>query len=283
MKNLIILFGVFYLVTSCKKEGNIADKENHEVVEIQLAEAEVSYEPASSPQENISESIDLKEEVQEQKIIKNASLRFETSNVSETAKSIIKIVNKYKGFVEKDNESKDYGSFTRNIILRVPNKYFDNVVNESTKGVTHFDEKLITSVDVTSDYIDVEARLKAKRELETRYLQLLTKANKVTDMLEIEKELSSIREEIESKEMMLKHYQNKVSFSTIEYTFYQPTVSSGTTVSYGDKVVNSLKSSVNWIPGFGLWIISVWPFLLLFVCLFFYFIRKKKKKSSDNL
>lgn len=283
MKNLIILFGVFYLVTSCKKEGNIADKENHEVVEIQLPEAEVSYEPASSPQENISESIDLKEEVQEQKIIKNASLRFETSNVSETAKSIIKIVNKYKGFVVKDNESKDYGTFTRNIILRVPNKYFDNVVNESTKGITHFDEKLITSVDVTSDYIDVEARLKAKRELETRYLQLLTKANKVTDMLEIEKELSSIREEIESKEMMLKHYQNKVSFSTIEYTFYQPTVSSGTTVSYGDKVVNSLKSSVNWIPGFGLWIISVWPFLLLFVCLFFYFIRKKKKKSSDNL
>lgn len=281
MKKIIVLFAFFYLVTSCSKKEEVTDKESYELLEIQLPAED--YASIPSPEEEISEAAGLDIEAQEQKIIKNATLRFETSDVSQTAQSIIKIVQQYNGFVEKDNESKDYGRFTRNIIIRVPNKYFDNVITESTKGITHFDEKLITAVDVTSDYIDVEARLKAKRELEARYLQLLTKANKVSDMLEIEKELSSIREEIESKERTLKYYQNKVSFSTIEYTFYKPIVSSGTTVSYGDKVKNSLKSSVNWIPGFGLWLISVWPFLLLFVFLFLYFTRKKKKKTSDNI
>src|SRR5690606_21180035 len=268
MKKIIVLFAFFYLVTSCSKKEEVADKESYELLEIQLPAED--YASIPSPEEEISEAVGLDIETQEQKIIKNATLRFETSDVSQTAQSIIKNAQQYNGFVEKDNESKDYGRFTRNIIIRVPNKYFDNVITESTKGITHFDEKLITAVDVTSDYIDVEARLKAKRELEARYLQLLTKANKVSDMLEIEKELSSIREEIESKERTLKYYQNKVSFSTIEYTFYKPIVSSGTTVSYGDKVKNSLKSSVNWIPGFGLWLISVWPFLLLFVFLFLY-------------
>ena len=281
MKKIIVLFAFFYLVTSCSKKEEVADKESYELLEIQLPAED--YASIPSPEEEISEAVGLDIETQEQKIIKNATLRFETSDVSQTAQSIIKNAQQYNGFVEKDNESKDYGRFTRNIIIRVPNKYFDNVITESTKGITHFDEKLITAVDVTSDYIDVEARLKAKRELEARYLQLLTKANKVSDMLEIEKELSSIREEIESKERTLKYYQNKVSFSTIEYTFYKPIVSSGTTVSYGDKVKNSLKSSVNWIPGFGLWLISVWPFLLLFVFLFLYFTRKKKKKTSDNI
>lgn len=281
MKKIIVLFAFFYLVTSCSKKEEVADKESYELLEIQLPAED--YASIPSPEEEISEAVGLDIETQEQKIIKNATLRFETSDVSQTAQSIIKNAQQYNGFVEKDNESKDYGRFTRNIIIRVPNKYFDNVITESTKGITHFDEKLITAVDVTSDYIDVEARLKAKRELEARYLQLLTKANKVSDMLEIEKELSSIREEIESKERTLKYYQNKVSFSTIEYTFYKPIVSSGTTVSYGDKVKNSLKSSVNWIPGFGLWLISVWPFLLLVVFLFLYFTRKKKKKTSDNI
>src|SRR5690606_31788214 len=152
----------------------------YELLEIQLPAED--YASIPSPEEEISEAVGLDIETQEQKIIKNATLRFETSDVSQTAQSIIKNAQQYNGFVEKDNESKDYGRFTRNINIRVPNKYYDNVITESTKGITHFDEKLITAVDVTSDYSDVEARLKDKPKLTARYQQVISYICNHSDM-----------------------------------------------------------------------------------------------------
>ncbi len=58
----------------------------------------------------------------------------------------------------------------------------------SVKALKHFDRKEISAEDVTEEYVDVEARLKAKRLLEKRYLELLNKATKVSEMLEIERE-----------------------------------------------------------------------------------------------
>lgn len=282
MKNTFLITTVLFVILSCSKSSsdgveNPTDKV--EVLSMELPE----YEPSDSdavpePKENLSREY----EVKDQKIIKRAKLRFETSNTSQTAQSIISIVKKNNGFVERDEESKDYENFYRTIIVRVPNQNFEKICNETMKGIAYFDEKVITTEDVTASYIDVEARLKAKRELEDRYLQLLSKANKVSDMLEIENELSSIREEIESKQRTLTYMQNRVSLSTIEYVFYKPSVSSGVTVSYGDKMANALKSSINWIPGFGLWILSVWPFLLLFGLLVVYFVRKKRKNKKTD-
>jgi hypothetical protein len=56
------------------------------------------------------------------------------------------------------------------------------------------DTKNITADDVTSEFVDVEARLKSKKEVEKRYLELLARAQKVTDVIEVENNLRVIRE-----------------------------------------------------------------------------------------
>lgn len=38
--------------------------------------------------------------------------------------------------------------------------------------------------------------------------------------------------------------------STLYITFYKPTSEIDTSVSYGYKIVNALKGSIHWIPGF---------------------------------
>ncbi len=97
------------------------------------------------------------------------------------------------------------------MVIRVSNSDFENLLQEVSSDVKYFDQKEISSEDVTEQFIDIEARLKAKKELENCYLELLKKANKISEILEIEKELVVIREEIESKQGQLNYLQNKVA------------------------------------------------------------------------
>ncbi len=197
--------------------------------------------------------------------------------MNKTATGIYAALKKYNGYIQLDNETKGYNEITRNIVIRVPNQNFEKLLSEVTQGITYFDEKQITSEDVTEQFIDLEARLKSKKELEARYIDLLRKATKVSDIIEIEQQINVIREEIESKEGQLNYMKSRVSMSTLNINFYKPTSESGVTVSYGDKIVNALKGSISWIPGFFIGLIYIWP--LFFIAVIGYFIFKRKRKK----
>lgn len=270
MKPVILLFALFLFIISCKEYvGN-----------------EDSYAEAA-PVEGIDASIMDTDEVSEnfeahpnQKIIKESNLRYETQDLEATYQQIIASVKKNKAYVQSDTEGKDYNSLYRTITLRIPNANFDAFLADVGKGVAYFDRKEISAKDVTAEFIDIEARLKAKKTLEERYLQLLTKATKVSEILEIEKELSTIREEIEAKEGQLKYLQNRVSLSTVTIEFYKKVADAdNATVSYGTKMWNAIKSGWNGISSFFIGLLHIWPFILILVAVIF-FIRKKLKKKN---
>jgi len=213
-----------------------------------------------------------------QKIIKESYLEFETIDLDKTYDNILRYIKQNNGFIQNDNASKNYNRSTRSLIVRVPTKGFQNTIDSITRSVEYFDTKRISSKDVTAEFIDLEARLNAKRTLETRYLQLLSKAKNVKEMLEIERELSNIREEIEAKQGRLKYLSNKVSLSTINISFYKTTANAKVTQSYGSKMGKAIKSGFNGLSLFFLGLLNIWPFIII---LFFgsFFIRKWYKKK----
>ncbi len=193
---------------------------------------------------------------------------------------IMQAIQASKGYVQNDQSGKNYNQVYQNITVRVPTENFQKTIDAISQGVDYFDEKTISQQDVTEEFVDVTARLKAKKALEERYLALLAKAKNVKEMLEIERELSQIREEIERAQGRLQYLQNKVSMSTINIAFYKNSVETKTSQSYGTKIVNALKSGWNGISTFFLGLLHVWPFLIL-VALGVFFTRrwmKKKKK-----
>lgn len=237
---------------------------------------------ASEVLQNAPPTSTTSSETIEQKIIKSGDLRFETSDMEETDAVVHQLIKKYNAIVQSDTEDKDDYTFNRYLVLRIPNEHFDNFISDLGKGVEYFDRKNISIQDVTEEYVDVTSRIKTKKALETRYLELLNKANKVSEMLEIERELAAIREEIEAKEGRLKYIQNKVAMSTINIEFYKALErKAGARVSFGTKFVNAIKSGFNGISTFFLWVIEVWPFIIILVALI-YFIRKRFKKKSNN-
>jgi hypothetical protein len=164
--------------------------------------------------------------------------------------------------------------------IRIPSQNFDTTLKGISTGITYFDRRQITQKDVTEEFVDIEARLRAKKELENRYLALLKQAKNVKEMLDIERELSNIREEIEAREGRLKYLSNQVSMSTIHVEFYKTTVESGVTVSYGQKIKNALKSGWQGISSFFLGLLTIWPFLIIVVIIIFIvrrYIRRRNK------
>ncbi|MFM9987859.1 DUF4349 domain-containing protein [Flavobacterium sp.] len=281
MKKLFFSLSILFFVVSCK---DVAAEAPSAIVMDKMVEAPATEETAPVMEDEAAvgvESMDLNKPKTEAKIIKTGSLRFESSNLESSFQTIQKAVAKHKAIIQNDDSGKDDYSVYRNFTIRIPNQDFDAFINEISQGVSHFDKKEISQQDVTEEYVDVEARMNAKKKLEARYIQLLTKANKVSEMLEIEKQLAEIREEIEAKEGQLKYMQSQVSMSTVSIEMYTNNPSeSGVTVSYGGKIWNEIKSGFNGLSSFLLGIISVWPFIIIFVLLFIFIKRRFKKKTQ---
>lgn len=218
------------------------------------------------------------------KIIKNANLAFETDDLNATANTIQTAVKKYKAQVQHDSESKSSYRMSRDMVIRIPSKHFENFIADIGTGVAYFDRKEISAQDVTEEYIDIEARIKAKKTLENRYLELLKKAGKVSEMLEIEKELSAIREEIEAQQGRLNYMKNRVAMSTVNIEFYKITeAQADATISYGSKMGNAIKSGFNSLSSFFIGLLYLWPFILIFVVTLFIVRRKLKRKKHKSL
>ena len=270
----MLLFG-FVLACSgnSSNDGFVSKSQAHE--------SDYGIEEALVMEEVVSNEISPAAEVQEQKIIKTARLVYETKDVDATHKNILQLANQYQGFVQSDNSGKSYNRIYRNMVVRVPSEHFLEFIAGISEGVSYFDQNDISRQDVSEEFVDLEARLKAKRELEKRYLELLKQAKNVKEMLEIERELSKIREEIEAKQGRLQYLQSRVSMSTVNVEFYKLTSETGVTQSYGQKMINSLKGGWDGISMFFLGILYIWPFFVLALIVVFVLRKLLKKKKKQ--
>ena len=281
MRHIFFLCFLFLILSGCSKSYE-PETSAISIQSVKLpAKAEsVAYDKKADPS-SPQPPPPVKEKT-EQKIIKEATLRFETDNLENTFNQIQKAVSSNKARIINDSEGKDYGTVFRNLIVKVPSQNFDRFISDVSKGVSYFEVKNISAEDVTEQYIDLTSRLKTKKKLEERYLEILKKANKVSEILEIEEQISTIREEIEAKEGQLKYLESRVSESTITIEFYKTIAEKeGVKISYGSKLWNAVKSGFYTLSDLLISLLSAWPFVILFV-VFAYFIRRRLKRRKKE-
>ncbi len=215
--------------------------------------------------------------IKERKLIKKGDIEFESDNSDITKKNIFKAVEKYKGYIASDKEFELSGQTRNTLIIRVPAYNFNKLLLEATQGVKKFKHKNINVEDVTEQFLDIQARLKTKKELEQRYSEILKQAKNVTEILEIEKQIEQIRATRESFQGRLKYLQNNISLSTLTITFYEtnPTIS-----GFSHEFKESFKNGWENLIWFLIMIINIWPFILILLSLIFTikFYKKRKKK-----
>jgi hypothetical protein len=196
----------------------------------------------------------------ERKLIKSGMIEFSTKSVSDMRKEIDKLTKEFNAYISSDNQQKIDGKIEHEQVIRVPAGRFDAFVKVVEELGDQIEFRNVGTEDVTEEYIDVEARLKTKKELEIRYHQLLTRANNVKEMLAVEEQISNVRSEIESMQGRINFLSDQVGYSTLTVKYYQVT---STQFGFGSRAIGSFVTGWRGLLTFLIGIISAWPFILI--------------------
>lgn len=224
--------------------------------------------------------------VEKKKIIKDGSISIRTKDVSACKKGVEALVKSLGGYIESEYMQNDDERISFNMKARIPANNFDKMLSGLENGEDEVKSKNFQARDVTEEYVDIESRLASKLVYLKRYKELLAKASTVRDILSIEEQIRVIQEEIESREGRLKYLNDQVAFSTLDINFYKekafiykPEVQD----KFSERLKNALNDGWRAINNFVLWIIRLWPFILL-VLVIVYGIkwRKHSVRKSKN-
>ena len=205
------------------------------------------------------------------KIIKDGDISFETNDIAGTRKKILNSLKKLNGYVVEDKEITDNEENRKNYTLnvRIPAKSFDLLLDFVTSAADKIDSKNISITDVTTRYIDINTRLNNKKLLENRYQDLLKKATKISDLLEIENKLTEIRSDIESTQGQLNYLNRQVAYSSLAITFYtRQIVRADKPIGLGYKFKRSLGKGWMFLQNLFFRVIALWPLWLLLIALY---------------
>lgn len=254
---------------SCGQNGRLMDL--GPTNEIEYEEIAMIHDSKTVPNENLQTS----QTDQNKKVIKSGNIRFETFDAGETKSQILEIINAHNGYISNEY-SNSYGNITEyTISLRVPAVEFDQITEKIARLAKKVDSQNISSLDVSEEFIDINSRINTKKALETRYRELLQQATTVEDILKIEKEIGSLRSEIESIEGRLNYLKNQTSMSTFEVSFYEKSSSSRFAPSIG----GALKNGWNNLLSFLLWLLNIWPFVVIAIVVTIATLRFRKRKE----
>ncbi|GAA4278229.1 DUF4349 domain-containing protein [Aquimarina mytili] len=269
----ILLIGTLILSFSCSKQANTSEMlmldETGETPSLNTYEAK-----RTEPQEREHSNTTIK-------IIKNATSRMKVKSVEEATWQAKQIAAEYQGYVSDERYTNTNHTKENRFTIRVPQKHFDTVFEKICKTAEFVEHKNISTIDVTEEYVDLNARLKTKLEVKQRYETILrTKAKNVEDILATEEKLKDLQEEIESAQGRLNHLSSRVVFSTIQLDVYELVIPKEEPEQYTpgflDKAKVGLSFGWSLIQNFALILFYIWPFLVLGLLIFVYFkwIRK---------
>lgn len=214
---------------------------------------------------------------QERKIIKKGEIRFKTQEIDATRKEVGRQVKALDGYVASEKLNNNDYRVEHILRVKVPSVHFDSLMHMITRYAQVVKHRKVTMRDVTDEFIDIQARLKNKRQLEARYQQILQKANTVEEMLKVERELNKLREDIESAEGRLKYLSNQVNYSEIKIRYFVP---SSADFGFGYKFAEALEKGWDNFMGFIIAMVNIWPLLILAALIVFWIVRRRKKKRQ---
>lgn len=148
-------------------------------------------------------------------IIRRGDITLRVTNVEESEKQVAAMVTKAGGYIEGTSSS-DLDSSRPQITItaRVPSNRFGNAL-ESLKSLGIRRSLSISTDDVTSQVIDLDARIRNMKAQEVTLRELLKRATKLADVIALTDRLSNLRGEIESIEGQRKDLAQQAAMSTL--------------------------------------------------------------------
>jgi len=218
-------------------------------------------------------------------IIRTAELSVIAKEFDKARANLEAILKRHRGYVGelKANDSTG-GGRTLTATLRVPADQLDATLTE-VKTLGRVESESQSGQDVTSQYVDLEARLSNARNTEERLTDLLrNRTGKLSDVLAVEQELDRVRGEIERMEAERKNMATQVSYATLNATITEDykaqlqVVPPSTSNRLSNAAVEGYRSMADGVLSLALFLLSTGPSLLLWGAVLFLPARMVWKK-----
>ena len=165
-------------------------------------------------QDNSASSVDLPE--MDKKIIKNGNLSLKVDNADKASASVTKIAKDNGGEVASSNFRQSGANVkSGNITVKVPVANFEKTFSDLKKVASLVISESTSGTDVTEQYVDLQAQLKNKQTEEEAFTRIMAQAQKIDDILAVQKELSRVRGQIEQLQGRIKYLESQTDMSTI--------------------------------------------------------------------
>ena len=257
----------------------------------EAAASEEAPAPAATAATSSGNGAESGQETYDSKIIYTGDTTIETLTYDDTVAAFLKLVEDRGGYIESSSvNSGNYSAVSSgkkiarcaNYTIRVPADVFDEIMNSfTTLGNVPYCN--VYSDNITSQYYDSQARLSNYQLQEQRLNELLAKANTVSEILEIERELSDVRYHIESLQGTIKNWDRQVAYSAIyvciqevyEYTPEQQ-------VTYGKRLKEAAEDGFEALSDFVLVVVEALPVLIVLVILVILLIKLIKALTKKK-
>ncbi|NLU51518.1 MAG: DUF4349 domain-containing protein [Clostridiaceae bacterium] len=230
----------------------------------------------------------------QRKIIMEGNVSIETKDFDASIKALDQLIEDVGGFAES-RTVRGTGIRSRslrdaNFVIRVPSEKFNYVMNGMGSVGTVL-EANSRGTDITDQYMDYEARVKALKIQEETLLELMEKSTKLEDVIALESRISEVRYEIEKIENNLKNYDRLIAYSRISVYIQEvddTTETEPVAKTLNERITNAFNMSIKEfrrnLENFLVWLAASWIsliFLLIITIVLLIIIRKSKVKRPS--
>ncbi|MFQ4139862.1 DUF4349 domain-containing protein [Nodosilinea sp. PGN35] len=208
-------------------------------------------------------------------LVKRASLVLVLTDIDGAIAQVQTLVQQSQGDLLslQDRRSPEGYAQQVSLTLRVPQAELDNVV-KSLRSLGTVQQQALTAEDVSSQLVDLDARLKNLRQSETALLQIMERSGEISHVLEVSRELSTVRESIERMAAQQQNLKRQVAFSQIYLTLQSPVTQVTPLRPVGETLGNTWEAATQSVKAFtvsglklGLWLLAFSPYWVLLAAL----------------
>ena len=154
-------------------------------------------------------------------LIVEAWISLEVDEIDAVARHVATLAAQRGGWIESADIVGEAGYRTATINVRVPADRVNDAM-DTLRAMGRVTDEGVSSTDVTDQLIDIEARMGAWLVQEERLIVLLENASTVEDVIDIERRISEVREDIERVAATQRNLENRVAASLIRVNLHLP-------------------------------------------------------------
>lgn len=280
---LILVVAVVVMgVSGCAKRSSVSPEFDGATSGNTADNGVISKESSAPPSWTTTEQ----QAVTDRKIIFNASLALDVADAEKAFSDCEALAAKHGGFVAESSLRKSDTQVVATATLRVPSAKVAQLMTDLA-GLGTVTSRSSGSEDVTSQYIDIQARLKVLRAEEEQLVGFLKKATNIKDMLAVQEQLRSVRTQIEQYEGQQRYMDNATSLATVTAQLVQTTEAFVAPRGFWSAFVQSLARFGHGLAAFWTWFGGAAIFLafygLLIWAVVWIVLKLRKRRSPRSL